>query len=157
MLNLKNLDRLVALCLVAFFVAYIYLSFNFELLPFERRMSFKPDTMPKGLGILGLALSLVVLLTADGHENKDNSGWKGYDYLRYLAVVVVMFIYATLLKPAGFVVATTAFIMASALILGERHYIKLLLIALTGAVLIWLIVDRVLGIYLYPVPAFITW
>lgn len=156
MLNLKNLDRLVALCLVAFFVAYIYLSFNFELLPFERRMSFKPDTMPKGLGILGLVLSLVVLLTADGHENKDNSGWKNYDYLRYAAVVAVMFVYATLLKPAGFVVATTAFIMAGALILGERHYIKLLLVALTGAVLIWLVVDKVLGIYLYPVPAFMT-
>ncbi len=155
MFNLKNLDRFVALCCIAFFIAYIYLSYNFELLPFERRMSFKPDTLPKGIGILGLVLSLVVLITANGEENKDNKSWQHYDYKRYFLMIVAMGIYATVLKPAGFVVATTAFIIAGASILGERNYIELPIIALIGALLIWLIVDKLLGIYLYPVPAFI--
>lgn len=155
MLNMKNLDRLVALFMVAFFIAYIYLSYNFELLPFERRMSFRPDTMPKGIGILGLILAVVVLFTADGRENKDNQNWKHHDYVRYALMIAAMAIYATLLKPAGFVVATVGFIMAGAMILGERNYVKLAIIALIGAVLIWFVVDRLLGIYLYPVPAFI--
>lgn len=157
MLNMKNLDRLVALAMVAFFVAYIYLSFNFELLPFERRMSFKPDTMPKGVGILGLVLALVVLFTADGRENKDNKNWQHHDYKCYAAMVLAMVIYATLLKPAGFVIATMGFLMAGAIILGERNYTKLTVIAFIGAITIWLVVDKLLGIYLYPVPAFIQW
>lgn len=155
MFNMKNLDRVVALFMVAFFIAYIYLSYNFELLPFERRMSFRPDTMPKGIGILGLVLAVVVLFTADGRENKDNQNWKHHDYLRYALMIVAMVVYATLLKPAGFVVATVGFIMAGAIILGERNYVKLAIIALIGAVLIWFVVDKLLGIYLYPVPAFI--
>lgn len=155
MLNMKNLDRMVALFMVAFFVAYIILSYNFELLPFERRASFRPDTMPKGIGILGLLLSVIVLFTADGRENKDNQNWLNHDYKRYIAMVIAMFIYATLLKPAGFVVATVGFIMAGAIILGERKYLKLFIIALIGAAVIWFVVDRLLGIYLYPVPAFI--
>lgn len=156
MFNMKNLDRLVALLMMAFFIVYIYLSFSFELLPFERRMSFKPDTMPKGIGILGLILAVVVLFGADGRENKDNQNWRHYDYKRYVLMVVAMVVYATLLKPAGFVVATMGFIMAGAIILGERNYVKLGMIALIGALLIWFIVDKMLGIYLYPVPALIT-
>lgn len=156
MLNMKNLDRLVALLMVAFFIAYIYLSYNFELLPFERRMSFKPDTMPKGIGVLGLVLAVIVLFTADGRDNKDNKNWQHHDYKRYAAMIVAMVIYATILKPAGFVVATMAFIMAGAIILGERNYLKLGVVALVGALIIWFVVDRLLGIYLYPVPAFIT-
>ncbi|MBS9777932.1 MAG: tripartite tricarboxylate transporter TctB family protein [Gammaproteobacteria bacterium] len=155
MLNMKNLDRLVALLIVAFFVSYIYLSFNFELLPFERRMSFKPDTMPRGIGILGLILALVVLFTAEGAENKDNANWKKHDYKRYFAMIVAMVLYAIFLKTAGFVVATMGFLIAGAMILGERNYIKLSVISLIGALLIWFVVDRLLGIYLYPVPSFI--
>lgn len=155
MFSIKNLDRLVALCMVAFFVAYIYMSYNFELLPFERRMSFKPDTMPKGVGILGLVLAIIVLFTADGRENKDNKNWKNHDYTRYAAMIAAMAIYATFLKPAGFVVATMGFLIAGAMILGERNYIKLGIISLVGALLIWFVVDKLLGIYLYPVPAFI--
>ncbi len=156
MFNIKNLDRLVALFMVAFFIAYIYLSYHFELLPFERRMSFKPDTMPKGIGILGLVLAIIVLFTADGRENKDNKNWQQHDYKRYAAMIVAMVLYATLLKSAGFVVATMGFITAGAIILGERNYVKLLIIALVGALFIWFVVDKLLGIYLYPVPAFIT-
>ncbi len=152
---LKALDKIVALAMIAFFIAYLYLSFNFDLLPFERRMSFKPNTMPKAIGILGLALSFLVLFVADGQANKDNNNWQKHDYKRFVLMVVAMAVYAMLLKPAGFVVASTGFVFAGAVILGEKSYIKLLIIALLGALSIWLIVDKLLGIYLYPVPAFI--
>ncbi|PIE45402.1 MAG: hypothetical protein CSA45_03435 [Gammaproteobacteria bacterium] len=154
---MKNLDRLVALLMVAFFVAYIYLSYHFDLLPFERRASFRPDSMPKGIGILGLILSIIVLFTANGHPNQDNQGWRTYDYKSYAGIIISMMLYAAFLKPAGFVVATTAFIIVSAIILGERKYTKLFIIALIGALAIWLVVDRLLGIYLYPIPEFIQW
>lgn len=155
MLSIKNLERLVALCMVAFFVVYIYLSWHFELLPFERRMSFRPDTLPKGIGILGVILSLIVLFTASGQSNADNTGWKNFDYKRYTLMIIAMLAYATLLKPVGFILATLGFLMVGAVILGERHYLKLFAISLTAAVLIWFVVDKLLGIYLYPVPAFI--
>ena len=155
MLNMKNLDRLVALLMIAFFIAYIYLSYNFELLPFERRMSFRPDTMPKFVGILGLLLSTAVLFSSNGHENKDNKNWHQHDYQRCFLMIITMVAYAALLKPAGFVVSTMGFIMAGAIILGERHYLKLGVVALIGALLVWSVVDQVLGIYLYPIPEFI--
>lgn len=150
---MKRLDRLVALLLVGFFTTYIYLAFNFPLLPFEKFQSFKPNTMPKGIGIIGLILSIGVLFQATGEKNKDNDNWRAYNWKQFSIIILLLVAYATLLKPIGFIASTTLFLSIGSYVLGERNYKKFISVSLISSLVIWVLVDKTLGIYLSPLPA----
>ena len=57
-----DLNRVVALVLLAFSSGYLYLAYSYHLLPFERFLAVKPNTMPIGLAIGGIVCSLVILI-----------------------------------------------------------------------------------------------
>jgi putative tricarboxylic transport membrane protein len=60
-----------------------------------------------------------------------------------------------LLRPAGFLFSTTAFLAVGAILLGERKLHILLPIALIAAGSVWYLVQEVLGIFLRPWPFFL--
>lgn len=148
-------DRLVALLILAFSVGYAVLAVNYQLLPFERHLDFRPNTMPIGLAVLGVIFSLGVIIAPGGDSSglaRDADGWRHFDWPRTAAIVGLMVAYALLLRPLGYVVATSGFLIAGGLLLGERRRLVLAGIALTGAVSTWYLIDRVLGIYMKPWP-----
>ncbi len=148
-----RIDRYIALALLAFSIGYGYLAWTHPLLPFETRMPFKPNTMPLGLAALGVLFSsLLLFLPGEDMPEKDAEGWRGFDWTQAIILIAFMVCYALLLKPAGFIVATTLFLVASAWMLGERQWIRLVLISGLASALIWYLVDHVLGIYLTPLP-----
>ena len=150
-------DRLVALVILAFSIGYGMLAWDYQLLPFEQRMSFKPNTMPIGLAALGIFFSLAVLVSpGDGASglSDDASGWRGFDWKRTIGLIVLMIVYAFLLRPAGYLLATTGFLALGGWLLGERRYHYLIPIAVTGALSTWYLVDHLLGIYMKPLPGF---
>jgi len=141
---------------LAFSIGYLVLAFEYQLLPFERNLTFKPNTMPMGLGGLGVLFSLAVLIAPGGETglSDDADGWRGFDWPRAFAVVGLMIAYAFLLRPAGFIGSTTTFLIGGAMIIGERRFPVLIPITLVVAVGTWYLVDRALGIYLKPWPSF---
>ena len=160
-----NLDRGVALCILVFSIVYAWLAFGYELLPFERHQAFKPNTMPIGLSIMGILLSLGVLLAPSRKDSSviDESvvdtpdqvlGQQKFDKVRPVILVLLMIIYAMVLRPFGFIGSTGLFLITSSMILGERKFHILVPVALGGAVLIWYLVQEVLGIFLNPWPVF---
>ena len=66
-----------------------------------------------------------------------------------------MVAYALLLRPIGFLTATTLFLAGGSMILGERKFTLLIPVAVITAVMIWYLVQEVLGIFLRPWPWFI--
>ena len=58
------LDRWVAIFFLLISLIYGYTAFDYQLLPFERNMPFLPNTMPKGVAVLGALLSLIVIFSA---------------------------------------------------------------------------------------------
>ena len=150
-------DRLVALAVLAFSIGYSMLAFNYQLLPFERSLAFKPNTMPLGLGGLGVLFSLAVLIAPGGGGSipDDAEGGRQFDWARAIAIVALMVAYALLLRPAGFVGSTTAFLVCGAVIVGERRFVVLFPVAILGAIGTWALVEKALGIYLKPWPDFI--
>ena len=149
-------DRLVALAVLAFSIGYSMLALNYQLLPFERSLAFKPNTMPIGLGGLGVLFSLAVLVAPGGGRIADDAeGWRQFDWTRAIAIVALMVAYALLLRPAGFVGSTTAFLVCGAVIVGERRFAVLFAVAFLGAIGTWALVEKALGIYLKPWPDFI--
>jgi putative tricarboxylic transport membrane protein len=63
--------------------------------------------------------------------------------------------YATMLRPAGFLLATTGFLLGGSAILGERRWLTMLVVALIAAGSVWYLVQEVLGIFLRPLPFFL--
>ncbi len=154
---MPRLERLVALAFLVFCCGYAWLSWNYTLLPFERHMPFKPNTLPMGLSVLGIILSLAVLLQP-GHPNDadttDSAPAMGAerDWLRPILLVVLMIVYALTLRPLGFILTTGSFLVIGSVVLGERKFYILLPVALITTFTIWYVTQQLLGIYLNPWP-----
>lgn len=158
-----KLERIVAVAILLFSSGYFWLAFNYEMLPFERTMVFKPNTMPLGLAAIGIILSLAIIFVPRPKqssvldesivdERKADEPEKQYDRVRPVLLIILMVVYALMLRPLGFVLATSGFLTAGAMILGERNLRALIPIALTTAFVVWYVVQELLGIYLNPWP-----
>jgi len=117
-----------------------------------------PSSFPKVLSIAGIILSLIVLLGIEKGEVKLGS----IDYRRLheyklgpaLALLGLMVAYAILLRPVGFLLATSGFLIGGSVILGERRWVVMILVSAIATVGIWYLVQEVLGIFLRPLPFF---
>ena len=155
------LDRLVALVFLLISLVYGYAAFNYPLLPFERNMSFLPNTLPMALSALGVVLCLIIILAPRSRSSEADLGDIDLETVRSFklghtfGLVAAMVLYAVLLRPIGFLAATTLFIAGSAFVLGERKLHFLVPIAVVTAVGIWYLVQETLGIFLRPWPFFL--
>jgi putative tricarboxylic transport membrane protein len=59
-----------------------------------------------------------------------------------------------MLRPAGFLLSTTVFLFAGSAVLGERKWLRMLLVAGLATGCVWYLVQEVLGIFLRPFPFF---
>jgi putative tricarboxylic transport membrane protein len=158
------LDRILALFFLVVSAIYGFAAYNYPLLPFERNMVFLPNTLPMALSALGAIISLVILLApratatadADGLGDISAAELKHFEFAKTFGLIAAMVLYALLLRPVGFLAATTLFIAGSSVILGERKFHLLVPIAIVTAGLIWYLVQETLGIFLRPLPAFLS-
>lgn len=159
------LDRWIALVFVVFCCIYGYLAFftmDHLLPPFMQRNPVWPSTFPKLLAIGGCVVGLVVLLGLEKSDNADEPSASDINYRRLheyklgqaLALIALMVAYALALRPAGFLISTSVFLVAGSLVLGERKWHVMIPVALIAAGSIWYLVQEVLGIFLRPFPYF---
>ena len=150
----------VVVCLVYGYTAFVVMEAG--LLPFELNMTFLPNVLPKWLSVLGVVVGVVVLIQsgpkADKETDPDSIDFRNlrqYKLSQAILLLVFMVAYALLLRPIGFVTATTLFLVLGAVTLGERRYVVLVPVAVLAAFLIWYLVQEVLGIFLRPWPWFV--
>ncbi|MRG70666.1 tripartite tricarboxylate transporter TctB family protein [Alphaproteobacteria bacterium HT1-32] len=159
-----RLDKWIAVLFLVGGMIYGYAAWNYPLLPFERNMSFLPNTFPIALAALAIILSLVILITPAPSGNGEEDVLGGIDITRLRdykigqasMLIGGMILYALALRPVGFLTATTLFLVVTGWILGERKLHIMIPVALIGAGAIWLLVDEVLGIFLRPFPSFLV-
>ena len=158
-----KLDKWIAVLFLLLSLIYGYTAFTYPLLPFELNTSFKPNTMPMVLSVLGGILAMFLIFAPetapDGGDvlgNIDASNLRQYKLGQAIGLLVAMVLYALALRPIGFITATVLFLAGTSFILGERRYLVMIPIALTGAFAIWFLVQEMLGIFLRPWPWFIV-
>lgn len=158
-------DRWLALFILILCLAYGYTAFftmDASLPPVMKRSPVWPSSFPKILAVLSIFCALIVLLGLEKTNTKetpftlDFSVLKQAKTLQAIGLIGMMILYAICLRPVGFLGATFGFLAISAVILGERKfYIMVPVIAImTG--LVWFLVHSVLGIYLSPLPQFLS-
>ncbi len=157
------LDKWIAVFFLVFSMAYGYASYTYPLLPFERNMAFLPNTLPTALSVIGIVISLILIfskktVTEDDASSSDIkiSQLKEYKLGQACAILSAMVIYALLLRPLGFIPTTIFFLVGCGWILGERKLHIMITVAAVGTIGIWYLVQEVLGIFLKPLPWFIS-
>ncbi|WP_299691300.1 tripartite tricarboxylate transporter TctB family protein [uncultured Tateyamaria sp.] len=160
------LDRWIALIFVTFCCVYGYAAFftmDQLLPPFMQRNPVWPSTFPKMLAVLGVGVGMIVLLGIEkrvGGDAEPSATDINYRRLREykvgqaLALLGLMVAYALMLRPAGFLIATTVFLAGGSAILGERKFHVMIPVAVLATGFVWYLVQEVLGIFLRPFPFF---
>lgn len=155
------LDRWVALVILGVCLAYGYAAWftmDAGLPPIMKRLAVWPSSFPKVLAIAGILLSLIVLTGIEKGEEKigdiDYRKLGQYKLGQALALLGLMVAYALLLRPAGFLLATSGFLIGGSVLLGERRWIIMIVVAAIATLGIWYLVQEVLGIFLRPLPFF---
>lgn len=158
-----TLDRWIAMVILVIAMAYGYAAFftmDQLLPPFMRNTPIWPSTFPKVISVLAMVTSLAILLGFEKSEKgSDASGidykqLAKYNYGQTLILLGLMVAYALLLRPAGFIIATSGFLIFGAVVLGERKFVVLIPVALAATFGVWYLVQEVLGIFLRPWPFF---
>ena len=112
-----------------------------------------------GLPAAALAATVVVasllalLAQAIKRQHSSGDGWPQINRKsigQTAVLLLLMWVYTALLEPIGFLLATSVFLSAGFFIMGERRWRVLLLASVPVAVVFWLIVTKLLGIYLVP-------
>ncbi len=157
------LDKWIAALFLVGSVVYGIAAFNYPLLPFERNMSFLPNTLPMVLSVLAALFSIVILLSPKPKADDDGDVLGSIDLTKFaeykvgqaLMLIGAMVLYALALRPVGFIASTTLFLVGTGWILGERKFHIMIPVALAGALFVWYLVQEALGIFLRPLPWFL--
>ena len=126
--------------------------------PIMKRLAVWPSSFPKVLSIAGIVLCLIVLSGIEKGEEKsgdiDYRKLHEYKLGQAIALLALMVAYALLLRPAGFLLATSGFLIGGSVLLGERRWVTMIVVAAIATFGIWYLVQEVLGIFLRPLPFF---
>ena len=158
------LDKSIAVVFLVISLVYGYAAYTYPLLPFELYMVFLPNTMPMALSGLGILLSLIIILTPRKAQDGDGDVLGDFDISKLreyktgqaLGLIAAMVLYALALRPVGFILATTLFLVGTGWILGERKLHIMIPTALVAVGCIWYLVQEALGIFLRPLPWFMS-
>ncbi|TQV79066.1 tripartite tricarboxylate transporter TctB family protein [Denitrobaculum tricleocarpae] len=145
-------DRIGGLLLLAFSVAYGLLTFDIPLLPFQAQAAFTARTMPEALSVLGIVLSLTMIIKPSSNARPDVAGFL---WGRGAIICLVMVIYGLTVRPGGFLISTSLFLMAGILILGERRWWLVLIASVPVVVFFWVLMTQLLGVFIEPWPVFL--
>ncbi|WP_270181185.1 tripartite tricarboxylate transporter TctB family protein [Alkalihalobacillus sp. CinArs1] len=141
---LASVERKVALFLFVF--SFAYLVFTFNLPPFPYAI-VDADALPKGLGFLLAALSILLFIQNPVHDRKK-SNMKKDEVLMLLAVAGLIFVYILLFELLGFVVVTILFLLVTSRLLGYTKWKSLIAVAVGFTLVLYFSFNYLLQIYL---------
>ena len=158
-----KLEKYIALILCLIFILYGYEAFFTmdELLPpILKRNPVWPSTFPKILAAFGFFISILILLNIEKNEvntseNLDYKKVTNHSYFKVILLILGMVLYALNLRYLGFILSSFLFLSLSSFLLGERNFVKCLIIILISTISIWYLVNEILGIYMNPYPLFL--
>lgn len=145
-LTKNHIGGLIFLCLS---IVYGYYAGQIQMIPGDEFEPFNAQTIPSALAVLGVIFSLALLVTSR-FDPADRVQLSGYDFLLVAKLLVLIVLFSLALKWIGFFVSTTLFLIGGYWLLGERRIKMLILASLPFALGIWLILAKMLDIYLAP-------
>ena len=145
-------DRMGGILLLIFCLIYAYQSQNIRLLPFQLNSAFHARTIPEVLAVLGVCLSVLLIIFP---SNRETLNLKALIWPLGIAFLALMSVYGLAVRPAGFLLSTSLFLMIGFAMLGERKIVRLVLVAVPLVVAFWVLMNYGLSVFIEPLPAFL--
>ena len=145
-------DRVSAVILLLFSVGYGWMSTSIQMFAGAEADPFTPQTLPRTLAAMGtlLAIGLFVFGGSGKGGQSFRSAFAGLDWGKSLQLLVLMVLFAVAIEWLGFVIASALFLAGGFWVLGIRRWRTIALGSLPLSVGFWLILAKLLDIYLSP-------
>ena len=146
-------EKVGALIMLLFSLAYGYLATRIPLTFLAQQEFFTPRTMPYALAVAGTLLSFLILVLPVADPKGGRSllqETRGMAWTPAILLILLMVLYGLVMKWLGFIIASVLFLVAGFYILGERRIMRMLLAAIPLVVVLWLLMSKLLGVYIAP-------
>ncbi|MDX1405852.1 MAG: tripartite tricarboxylate transporter TctB family protein [Woeseiaceae bacterium] len=147
---LDNKDRVGSMLVLVFSLAYLRYAFDLPLDPTAAVESFTPKTLPIGLSITAILLSLaqIAISVSAKDGNTVSAAVKGFDWKPTLLLVLAMSFYVWLFGFLGFALSSFLFLLCGFFILGERRLLLGIGVASSLVLFLWAVLTQLFGLYL---------
>jgi len=145
-------DRIGALLLLAFSIFYGVRTLYIPLLPFQAEAAFTARSMPWALSVLGVVLSLVLLVRRGTGARVEAAG---FQWRRAAVLCALMVAYGLTVRPAGFLISTSLFLIGGFAVQGERRIWLILAASIPIVVFFWVLMTQFLGVFIEAWPEFL--
>ena len=146
-------DKVGALSFLVLSIAYGVLAFDIPLTFVGIDEVFTARTLPFALAVLGTVIALLILVLPSAKTDdsqKMSAAFRGLNWKLVCLLALLMVFYGMTIRWIGFVLSTILFLIGSFRVLGERRVKVLLLASVPVVIVFWLLISKVLGVYLDP-------
>lgn len=153
--NLLCRDRVGAMIFLLVCLCYGYQTTQIPMFPGDEYEPFTARTLPTLLTYVGIALSLLLLVS--GKPDTQSGAVLDFNWKLLLGFIILMALYGVGLTYLGFVLATSFFLLAGFYLLGERRKKVLFGASFPFVIAFYLLLTQALDIYLEPGVIFTIW
>jgi len=138
--------KIISLLFFIFSAFYLYIAYKIRVFSFDENAAFNAKTFPIYLGYFGMFIAaLKIVLPEKASEEVDQ---KFLNYKKTLVLVLIMVIYGLTIRPVGFFLSTSLFLLSSYYFLGERRWLRMFMLSFPFVAIFMFLVHGLLDIYL---------
>jgi len=138
--------KIISLLFFIFSAFYLYTAYQIRVFSFDENAAFNAKTFPIYLGYFGMFIAaLKIVLPEKASEEVDQ---KFLNYKKTLILVLIMVIYGLAIRPVGFFLSTSLFLLSSYYFLGERRWLRMFMLSFPFVAIFMFLVHGLLDIYL---------
>ena len=138
--------KIISLLFFIFSAFYLYTAYQIRVFSFDENAAFNAKTFPIYLGYFGMFIAaLKIVLPEKASEEVDQ---KFLNYKKTLVLVLIMVIYGLTIRPVGFFLSTSLFLLSSYYFLGERRWLRMFMLSFHFVAIFMFLVHGLLDIYL---------
>ena len=138
--------KIISLLFFIFSAFYLYTAYQIRVFSFDENAAFNAKTFPIYLGYFGMFIAgLKIILPEKTSEEVDQ---KFLNYKQTLILVLIMVAYGIAIRPVGFFLSTSLFLISSYYFLGERRWLRMFMLSFPFVAIFMFLVHGLLDIYL---------
>ena len=138
--------KIISLLFFIFSAFYLYTAYQIRVFSFDENAAFNAKTFPIYLGYFGMFIAaLKIVLPEKASEEVDQ---QFLNYKKTLILVLVMVAYGLIIRPVGFFLSTSLFLLSSYYFLGERRWLRMFMLSFPFVAIFMFLVHGLLDIYL---------
>ena len=138
--------KIISLLFFIFSAFYLYTAYQIRVFSFDENAAFNAKTFPIYLGYFGMFIAALKIVLPEKASEEVNQ--KFLNYKKTLVLVLIMVIYGLTIRPVGFFLSTSLFLLSSYYFLGERRWLRMFMLSFPFVAIFMFLVHGLLDIYL---------